>query len=137
MISGAISQCVIPTASPGSCSLDAGYEDPHLDPAIPYDAYVESNERKAPIEDATVEPRIVAAVEHGMAHAPPSATRGAIAAGDLPVLLVAAGEASEAQLERFASDVPQADIHRLEGAGHDVLADGGRHVAPLLVDWLR
>jgi pimeloyl-ACP methyl ester carboxylesterase len=70
-------------------------------------------------------PAVVAAVEHGMSHAFASTVRPALGASELPVLLVAAGDAATKDLARFRADVPQAEIHRMEGAGHDVLADGG------------
>lgn len=81
-------------------------------------------------------PSIVAAVEHGMAHAPPSATRPRLAENRLPVLLVAAGDADEEDLRKFAADVPQAEIVRAEGTGHDVLTDGGPEVVDLIGRWL-
>ena len=73
--------------------LDAGYRDPPFDPLLPYETYVRLNERKVGGRGVAVAPWIVAAVEHGIANAPPSATRGAIAASGLPLLLVAAGDA--------------------------------------------
>jgi pimeloyl-ACP methyl ester carboxylesterase len=120
----------------GLAILDAGYRDPPFDPSIPYETYVQLNERKAEARDAAVEPWVMAAAEHGMAHAPPSSTRNDVATSNLPVLLVAAGDAPQTELEQLARDVPQAEIHRVEGFGHNVLADGGHTVADLLVDWL-
>lgn len=81
-------------------------------------------------------PSVTAAVEHGMAQALPSTVRPAVAAGGLPVLLVASENASEEALARFAVDVPQAEIRRSEGAGHDVLADGGPALVERVCDWL-
>ena len=112
----------------GLVVLDAGYRDPPFDPSIPYEEYVQLNERKVEARDADVEPWIMAAAEHGMAQAPPSATREDVATSNLPVLLVAAGDAPQTDLEQFARDVPQAEIHRAEGFGHNVLADGGQTV---------
>jgi pimeloyl-ACP methyl ester carboxylesterase len=71
---------------------------------------------------------VVAAAEHGMAHAPPSATRPLLAASRVPMLLIASGEAAESDLARFAAEVPHAAIHRTEGTGHDVLTDGGPRI---------
>jgi pimeloyl-ACP methyl ester carboxylesterase len=120
----------------GLVLLDAGYRDPPFDPSIPYEKYVQLNERKAETLDPAVEPWIIAAAEHGIAHALPSTTRNDVAASNLPVLLVAAGEAPQDDLEQLALDVPHAEIHRVEGFGHNVLADGGHTVAALLIEWL-
>jgi pimeloyl-ACP methyl ester carboxylesterase len=84
-----------------------------------------------------VPPWVVAAVEHGMAHAPPSATRPRVAESRLPVLLVTAGDAAEEDLVQFAADVPQAEIVRAEGTGHDVLTDGGPEVVQVVGKWLK
>jgi pimeloyl-ACP methyl ester carboxylesterase len=116
--------------------LDAGYRDPPFDPALPYEGYVERNERKAADRDTTVAPWVVAAAEHGMAQAMPSTTRLALAASGLPVLIVAAGDASDVDLAGFASDVPQAEVRRIDGAGHDVLGDGGPDVVRAVARWI-
>lgn len=52
------------------------------------------------------------------------------------MLLVAAGLASEDDLTRFAIDIPQAEIQRLEGSGHDVLTDGGSAIVETIGAWL-
>ena len=80
---------------------------------------------------------VVAAVEHGMADAPPSRTRGQLAESGLPVLVVASGDAPQKDLAKFAADVPQADIYRAEGTGHDVLVDGGPAVVRVVGAWLK
>ena len=154
--------------------LDAGYEDPPLDPTLTYDERVERNSLAwrascAPSWEAVAHalrdnhrrwtpaveeaaragwrkcanqlvpagsPSIVAAVEHGMAHAPPSATRPRMAENRLPVLLVAGGDADEEDLRQFAADVPQAEIVCAEGTGHDVLTDGGPEVVDVIGRWL-
>lgn len=82
------------------------------------------------------QPWVVAAVEHGMARNPPAAARRFLGAGGLPVLLVVAGDAPEEDLAAFAGDVPQAEIRRVEGAGHDVLTDGGPEVIHGIGRWL-
>jgi pimeloyl-ACP methyl ester carboxylesterase len=82
------------------------------------------------------DPRVVAAVEQGIAQAPPSTTRAALAAGGLPVLLVASDDADEDDLARFARDVPQAEIHQPGGVGHDVLVDGYPDVVHFVGAWL-
>ena len=71
-----------------------------------------------------------------MAQAPPSAIRPRLAENRLPVLLVAAGDADEEDLRQFAADVPQAEIIRAEGTGHDVLTDGGPEVVDVIGRWL-
>ena len=71
-----------------------------------------------------------------MAHAPPSATRRRLAENRLPVLLIAAGDADEEDLRQFAADVPQAEIVRADGTGHDVLKDGGPDVVDVIGRWL-
>ena len=71
-----------------------------------------------------------------MAQALPSTVRPAVPAGGLPVLLVASENASEEALARFAADVPQAEIHRAERAGHYVLADGGAALVERVCDLL-
>jgi hypothetical protein len=82
------------------------------------------------------DPRVLAAVQHGVALAPPSTTRGALAATGLPVLLVVSDDAAEDDLARLASDVPQAEIHQPGGLGHDVLIDGGADVVHFVGAWL-
>ena len=49
---------------------------------------------------------------------------------------VVAGDAPEADVERFAAEVPQAEIRRVHGAGHDVLTDGGPEVVHAVGRWL-
>jgi pimeloyl-ACP methyl ester carboxylesterase len=117
--------------------LDAGYSDPPFDPFRPYEECLERYEalaRETP--GATVPPRVVAAVEHGIAQALPSTTRPALAVGGLPVLLVAAADAPEEDLAAFAADVPQAELLRPAGVGHDVLGDGGPPIVRAVGDWL-
>lgn len=82
------------------------------------------------------DPRILAAVEHGIAQAPPSTTRAALAASGLPVLVVASDDAAGDDLARFATDVPQADIHQPGGLGHDVLVDGFPELVHFVGGWL-
>lgn len=93
---------------------------------------VERDNRIVPSGD----PLVVAAVQHGIAQALPSTTRANLATSGLPILLVAADEADEPDLARFAADVPQAEVRRPGGVGHDVLIDGGPAVIALVADWL-
>ena len=94
---------------------------------------LERNGRIVPSGD----PRVVAGVEHGIAQAPPSATRPALAQSGLPILLVASDEAPEEDLAGFAADVPQAEIHRPGRVGHDVLVDGYPEVVDYVGAWLK
>jgi pimeloyl-ACP methyl ester carboxylesterase len=84
-----------------------------------------------------VSPAVVAAIEHGIAQAPPSTTWADLARSTLPILLVAAGDAPNDDLARFAEAVPQVVVHRAAGTGHDVLADGGPAVIGVVGDWLQ
>jgi pimeloyl-ACP methyl ester carboxylesterase len=118
--------------------LDAGYSDPPFDPDLPYEVYVEREAEVArELEGVTVSPQVVAAIEHGIAQAFPSTTRPQLAASRVPVLLVAAAAASEENLTRFTRDVPQAEVLRPAGVGHDVFGDGGPPVVLAVADWLR
>jgi lipase len=83
------------------------------------------------------DPRVLAAVQRGIAQAFSSTTRPALADSGLPLLLVASDDADEADLGRFADEVPQAEIYRPGGVGHDVLIDGGPRVIAFVADWLR
>ena len=83
------------------------------------------------------DPRVLAAVQRGIVQAPPSTTRTDLADGRLPVLLVASDDAAEEDLARFSAEVPQAEIYRPGGVGHDVLIDGGPRVIAFVADWLR
>jgi pimeloyl-ACP methyl ester carboxylesterase len=116
--------------------LDAGYSDRPRDPSLTYEQRLELKTEESRGIVPTVAPRVVAAIEYGMANAPPSATRPRLAASGLPVLLVAAGHAPEEELARFAADVPQAEMVRVAEAGHDVLADAGPEVVELVGTWL-
>jgi pimeloyl-ACP methyl ester carboxylesterase len=83
------------------------------------------------------DPLVLAAVQRGIALARPSTIRADLADGGLPVLLVASDDAAEEDLARFSAEVPQAEIYRPGGVGHDVLIDGGPRVIAFVADWLR
>ncbi len=118
--------------------LDPGYRDPPFDPRRALEDYRERNEQLArTTANVSVSPEVVAAVEHGIAQSLPSTTRPRLAATGVPVLLLAAADAPERDLARFAAEVPQADVRRVEGAGHDVLADGGAETVDAVGEWLR
>lgn len=118
----------------GLVLLDAGYSDPPFDPSLPYATYLELNKQRAARQRTTVDPRVVAAIELGMAQAPPSATRGAIAVSRLPVLLIAARSAPQGDVNRFVRDIPQARVVHAKGLAHNVLADGGQFVVQALTE---
>ena len=82
------------------------------------------------------DPRVVACVQHGIAQAPPSTTRPELAQSGLPILLVASDEAPDEALTAFAADVPQAEIYRPGGVGHDVFVDGYPDVVDYVSAWL-
>jgi pimeloyl-ACP methyl ester carboxylesterase len=127
-----------PSALTALVLLDAGYSDPPLDSELTYEqrvAHYEAAARGQPREPS-VSAAVVAAVEHGMAQAPPSLLRPQLADSRLPVLLIVAGDAHEQDLRRFAADVPQAEIIRAEKAGHDVLAEGGHKIVDVIGAWL-
>jgi len=127
-----------PSALTALVLLDAGYSDPPLDPALTYEqrvAHYETETRGQPSEPS-VSAAVVAAVEHGMAQAPPSLVRPQLANSRLPVLLIVATGADEHDLRRFAAEVPQAEIIRAEKAGHDVLAEGGQEIVDAIGAWL-
>jgi pimeloyl-ACP methyl ester carboxylesterase len=128
-----------PSALTALVLLDAGYSDPPLDPRLAYEQRLSHHEAAArdQPDEPTVSAAVVAAVEHGMALAPPSRVRRQLARSRLPVLLVVAGAADEKDLRRFAAEVPQAEIIRPEKAGHDVLAEGGDKIVDVIGTWLQ
>ena len=97
--------------------------------------YLEQNRQLALSTDgATVDPGVVAAVEHGIAQAPPSATRSQLT---MPVLLVVPSD-TDAERVRGASapTCQQAQVIRVAGSGHDVLARGGPMAVRAVGRWL-
>lgn len=59
-----------------------------------------------------------------------------MAACGLPILLVAADTAEDADLDRFRAAVPQATVERLPGTGRDVCRDQPQQVVVLVGEWL-
>lgn len=65
----------------------------------------------------------------------------AIAEAGIPILLLLATEPGETwainerALPAFRARFPDAEIHLIEGAGHDLIADAGPEVARLVLDW--
>jgi hypothetical protein len=72
-----------------------------------------------------------------MAQALPSMTRPSLAEARIPVLVVACGDAPDEDLIQFAADVPQAEILRAEGTGHDVLTDARPKAVHAIGGWLK
>jgi pimeloyl-ACP methyl ester carboxylesterase len=90
---------------------------------------------------AILTPEVRGAVLHGIAKSCVTDGWPAIAAARIPTLLLLATEPAETreQNERaatiFARRFPAADIHWIEDAGHDLLADAAPEVARLVRDW--
>lgn len=88
-----------------------------------------------------VTPEIRGAVLHGITKMRVKEHWPAIAAGGIPILLLLATEPeqileiNETALPAFREQFPDAEIHMLEGAGHDLIADAGPEVARLVRDW--
>lgn len=88
-----------------------------------------------------VTPEVRGAVMQGIMEVRVTETWPAIAAARIPILLLLATEpeATREQNERvtpiFAERFPDAEIHRIENAGHDLIADAGPEVARLIRDW--
>jgi pimeloyl-ACP methyl ester carboxylesterase len=89
---------------------------------------------------ARVAPEARAAIQDALYASSISSTWPALRA--LPVLLLVATEPAELEpyrreaVARFSAAVPDADVHRIERAGHDLLADAGRDVGDLMAPWL-
>jgi pimeloyl-ACP methyl ester carboxylesterase len=114
--------------------LDAGYSDPPLDAGWPFERFLAEVEEQWQPGNTPAE--VVAAAEFGMAQATLSRSRTEVAASGLPILLIVAGDAPQAELSSFETEAQHAEIIRVPGAGHDVLADGGPEVVERLADWL-
>jgi pimeloyl-ACP methyl ester carboxylesterase len=88
-----------------------------------------------------VTPEVRGAVMQGIMEVRVTETWPTIAAARIPILLLLATEpeATRAQNERatpiFAERFPDAEIHSIENAGHDLIADAGPEVARLVRDW--
>jgi pimeloyl-ACP methyl ester carboxylesterase len=89
----------------------------------------------------TVEPEVYAAALQGFVDHPPSTTWPAIAAANLPVLLLLASEPPERRefqrqcSQRLAEVVPRAEIRWVD-TRHDVVNGLGPALADLVADWL-
>jgi pimeloyl-ACP methyl ester carboxylesterase len=85
---------------------------------------------------ARVDPEARASIQDALSNDSIAATWPALAS--LPVLLLVATEPREleagrrAAVERFRAAVPNAEVRRIEGAGHDLLADAGPEVGEII-----
>jgi pimeloyl-ACP methyl ester carboxylesterase len=86
---------------------------------------------------ASADRRAVAAAWHGLLQEQPSSTHPALGRSDLPVMLVlASGNDTEADVERFRARVPHAQLRRVD-SGHDLLADAPDETIRIVGTWLR
>lgn len=92
--------------------------------------------------ELVVTARTRAAARHGMLRARPVDSWPAIAAADLPVLLLLATEPTEtrvlneAGLGPISAALPGLDARFLPGWGHDLISDGGPRLAAIIGSWL-
>jgi pimeloyl-ACP methyl ester carboxylesterase len=88
-------------------------------------------------------PDVYAAAMHGIDRTPPSSVHARLGETRVPVLLLGATvpEHEDARrrrwAERFAADVPQADVRRIEGAPHLMLEARPEETARELGTWLQ
>jgi pimeloyl-ACP methyl ester carboxylesterase len=86
-------------------------------------------------------PEVRGAVIQGIMEVRVSATWPTIAAAGIPILLLVATEPEELRqrnaqaMPAFADRFPDAEVHWIEGAGHDLIADAAPEVARLIRDW--
>jgi pimeloyl-ACP methyl ester carboxylesterase len=81
--------------------------------------------------------RAAAAAWYGLLQQQPSTTHGELGRLDVPILLVvASGNDTTEELDRFRRLVPRADACELE-SGHDLLADAPDETIALVSEWLR
>jgi pimeloyl-ACP methyl ester carboxylesterase len=89
---------------------------------------------------ARVAPEARAAIQDELYRGSITSTWDALA--NLPVLMLVATEPAELEpyradaVVRFRAAVPAADVRRLEGAGHDLVADLGPELGELVAAWL-
>jgi pimeloyl-ACP methyl ester carboxylesterase len=90
-----------------------------------------------------VTPDVYAAAMHGIDRMPPSTVHARLGETGVPVLLLGATvpEHEDARrrrwAERFAVDVPQAEIRRIDGAPHLMLEARPEETARAIGDWLK
>jgi pimeloyl-ACP methyl ester carboxylesterase len=89
---------------------------------------------------ARVAPEARAAIQDALYTSSITGTWHALRA--LPVLLLVATEPPGLEpyrreaVARFKAAVPEAEVHRIDGAGHDLIADAGDEVGKLIAAWL-
>lgn len=92
---------------------------------------------------STVGPDVYAAAMHGIDRSPPSRAHSRLGEIGLPVLLLGATEPPkeaarrDAWRERFAAQVPQADVRRMQGVPHLMLEACPGETARVIGEWLR
>jgi pimeloyl-ACP methyl ester carboxylesterase len=92
---------------------------------------------------AAPSPDTYAAAMHGIDRTPPSTAHARLGETGVPVLVLGATvpEHEDARrrrwAERFAADVPQADVRRIEGAPHLMLEARPEETARTIAHWLR
>jgi pimeloyl-ACP methyl ester carboxylesterase len=108
------------------------------------EAYVRSAYREENGEVVSaMGPEIYAAAMHAIDRSPPSSVHAGLGASGLPVLLLGATEPPheaarrDTWRERFRSDVPQADVRRVEGAPHLMLEERPEETARAIGTWLQ
>lgn len=88
-----------------------------------------------------VTPEVRGAVLHGIMKVRVTDYWPAIAEAGIPILLLLATEPedtrrlNEGAVPAFTRQFPDAEIHHLQGAGHDLIADAAPEVARLVRDW--
>jgi pimeloyl-ACP methyl ester carboxylesterase len=92
---------------------------------------------------SSMTPDVYAAAMHGIDRTPPSTVHSTLGEIGVPILLLRATvpEHEDARrrrwAERFAADVPQADVRRIEGAPHLMLEAQPAETARAIGDWLK
>ena len=88
-----------------------------------------------------VRPETRASAMHGLMDTRVTDSWPAIAEAGIPILLLLAtepeetGEQNRSAAEVFAERFPEAEIHFLENAGHDLFADAGPELARIVAEW--
>jgi pimeloyl-ACP methyl ester carboxylesterase len=86
---------------------------------------------------ANADPRAAAAAWHGLLQQQPSGTHRRLAREHFPILLVvASGNDTAAELERFRRAVPRAEVREID-SGHDLLADAPDETIAVVSRWVR
>jgi pimeloyl-ACP methyl ester carboxylesterase len=86
---------------------------------------------------ARADRRAAAAAWYGLLQQQPSSTHAELGRIEVPILLVvASGNDTADELDRFRRLVPRADARELE-SGHDVLADAPDETIALVSEWVR